>query len=95
MFWPVALLILLVALLVPLTAVVLYSPVLRRKIDSPQRRTEALLEDLTKRVMALEDDVDDLGRAVEGLRDEAQFLQRLLEDPARREPSDPSAPQTS
>jgi hypothetical protein len=52
------------------------------------------LEDLTKRLVTLEDEVDDLSRSLEGLRDETQFLQRLLEDPERREPPNRLAPPT-
>jgi len=35
-------------------------------------------------VTQLEDEVDDLGRSVQALREETQFLQQLLENPEQR-----------
>jgi len=79
-------LILLAALMVPVLSIVLDSPIgraLARKVDGPETPPPPLVE-LARRVELLEGEVDDLNRAVEGLKDENAFLQRLIEDtPAR------------
>lgn len=79
-------LILLVAMLLPVLSIVLDSPfgrALARKVDGPETPAPPLIE-LAKRVELLEGEIDDLNRAVEGLKEENAFLQRLIEDaPAR------------
>jgi hypothetical protein len=79
-------LVLLAALMLPILSVVLDSPfgrALARRVDGPEAAPPPLAE-LAKRVELLEGEVDDLSRAVEGLKDENAFLQRLIEDaPAR------------
>lgn len=81
MLWAVGFLILAVFLAIPILAIVLDSPVLHRMIEA--RRGEGgdptALDDLRKRVGVLEDEVADLAQLTQTLRDEAQFLQRLLE----------------
>lgn len=85
MFWVIGFLVLLVALLIPILAIVLDAPALRHLLErrygteSPQA-----LSDLTSKVNRLEDDLDDLGRSVQALREETQFLQQLLENPEQR-----------
>ncbi len=79
-------LVLLVALMLPILSIVLDSPfgrALARKVDGPEVAPPPVA-DLAKRVELLESEFDDLTRAVEGLKDENAFLQRLIEDaPAR------------
>ena len=85
MFWVIGFLVLLVALLIPILAIVLDAPALRNVLErrfGPASAPE--LEALNRKVTALEDEVEDLGRAVQGLKDETQFLQRLLEDGEQR-----------
>lgn len=85
MIWVIGFLILIVALLIPILAIVMDSPVLRgaleRRLGSPQ------LKELSDKVAVLEDEIDELGRTVQMLRDETQFIQRLLENgEARQKP---------
>ncbi len=79
-------LVLLAALMLPILSVVLDSPfgrALARKVEGPET-VPPPVADLAKRVELLESEIDDLTRAVEGLKDENAFLQRLIEDaPAR------------
>ena len=79
-------LVLLVALMLPILSIVLDSPfgrALARRVDGPEI-APLPVADLAKRVELLESEIDDLTRAVEGLKDENAFLQRLIEDtPAR------------
>ena len=73
---------LLVALLIPILAIVLDAPAMRHLLErrfGDQTATQDLKE-LTGRVAQLEDDLEDLGRSVQTLKDETQFLQRLIED---------------
>lgn len=85
MLWVIGLLVLLVALLIPILAIVLDAPALRNLFE---RRfgTEGMreLKELAGKVTRLEDDLDDLGRSVQALREETQFLQQLLENPEQR-----------
>ncbi|HET6577036.1 MAG TPA: hypothetical protein VFG66_01865 [Gemmatimonadales bacterium] len=77
---------LLVALLIPILGIVVDSPIgraLARRLEGPQETPPDLVA-LSKRVELLEAEVDDLNRTVQGLQDEAAFLQRLLADPASR-----------
>src|SRR5256885_15421521 len=39
---------------------------------------------LEQRVEALETDLEDLNRSIAGMREELQFVQRLLEDPGKK-----------
>lgn len=79
-------LILLVAMMLPILSIVLDSPfgrALARRVESPESAPPPVA-DLAKRVELLESEIDDLTRAVEGLREDNAFLQRLIEDaPAR------------
>ena len=79
-------LVLLAALMLPILSVVLDSPfgrALARRVEGPEA-VPTPVADLAKRVELLESEIDDLTRAVEGLKDENAFLQRLFEDaPAR------------
>lgn len=77
---------LLVALCIPLVAILLDSPVgralgsrLERRPNPPPADPERL-EELERRLHLLEGDVEILQHTVTQLREESQFLQRLLED---------------
>jgi uncharacterized SAM-binding protein YcdF (DUF218 family) len=79
-------LILLIALLIPIIAIVADSPIgraLARRLEGPEQAPPALAE-LAKKIELLEAEVDDLARSVQTLQDENAFLQRLLEDPSQR-----------
>lgn len=86
MLWP---LVILVALMIPLTAIVLDSPVVRawveRRHGGPTQESSAELEELAKKVGVLEADLETAVRQLAQLQEEHQFLQRLLEDPTRRQ----------
>jgi hypothetical protein len=95
MIWPFGLAVLILALLIPILVFAFDVPRLRRRAEEAERLApewERRLEELTKRLMVIEDEVDDLGRGVDTLRDETQFLQRLLEDSEPREPPNRLAP---
>jgi hypothetical protein len=82
----VLLLLVLVALFVPIIAILVDSPIgraLARRLEGPQEIPPALTE-LAKKVDLLEAEVDDLTRSVQTLQDENAFLQRLLEEPPQR-----------
>jgi len=89
----------LIALLIPLTAIVLDSPVIRVWMERRHGGAGAAgpaVEELSNRVADLETDLDTVTRQLAQLQDEHQFLQRLLEDPTRRQavakgsPEDPA-----
>ena len=81
--------ILIVALLIPVAAILVDSPlgksVARRMEGSDKAPPE--LRDMQKKVELLETEIEDLNRSVSGMREELQFVQRLLEDPRRKKPS--------
>ncbi|HEV2750150.1 MAG TPA: hypothetical protein VGV12_06450 [Gemmatimonadales bacterium] len=81
--------ILLVALMIPITAILVDSPLGR----SVARRLEGQgggdgggqgLRQLERRLEALETDLEDVNRSLAGMREELQFVQRLLEDPTKK-----------
>jgi hypothetical protein len=82
-------LLVLVALMIPLVVVLVDSPIgkaLARRLEGPDATPQALA-DLVKKIEILESEVDDLSRQLEALREENQFLQRLIEEsPARPHP---------
>lgn len=86
MFWAIGFLVLLVALLIPILAIVLDAPAMRHLLErrfgdqTPGRD----LKELTGRVAQMENDLEDLGRSVQTLKDETRFLQQLLENPERK-----------
>jgi len=95
MIWPLALALLLLALLIPILVFAFDVPRLRERARDADRmlpEREGQMDELIKRVLTLEDEVDDVSRSLEGMRDEMQFLQRLLENPEHREPPDRLAP---
>src|SRR5438128_3419632 len=79
--------VLLVALMIPITAILLDSPLGRsfaRRLDGQGdgggAGGGAGVRKLEQRVEALETDLEDLNRSIAGIREELQFVQRLLED---------------
>jgi hypothetical protein len=87
--------ILLVALMIPVIAILVDSPLGRSVARRLEARGEgggaggsgtgADVRQLQQKVDLLETELDDLNRSVAGMRDELQFMQRLLEDPARKQ----------
>jgi hypothetical protein len=93
MLWAIGFLILAVFLAIPILAIVLDSPLVHRLVESrrPPSLDQGELADLKRRLATLEDEMDDLGQAVRGLKDETQFLQRLLESVEERSKLPPGA----
>lgn len=90
--WVLAL-ILIVALLIPVAAILVDSPlgksVARRmegRVDGNAASTPEL-RDMQRKMETLETELEDLTRSVTGMREELQFMQRLLEDPHRKKPT--------
>ena len=83
MLWVVGFFILIVALMIPILAIVLDAPVIRNIMEKRHGADSGKLDELSRKVLTLEDQVDDLGRAVEALKEENQFLHQLLENPSR------------
>lgn len=84
-------LIMLVALMIPLFGIVVDSPIGRaiaRRLEGADPTVAPNVLEIARKVELLETEVDDLSRAVDALREENQFLQRLLEE----SPGRPSLP---
>lgn len=84
-------LVLLVVLIIPIFAILTDSPLGRaaaRRLEGHNAPPPELTE-LAQRVELLSGELDDLSRAVETLKEENQFLQRLLEDGGGRPPLPP------
>lgn len=82
--WIVGFLIALVALAIPILAIVLDSPALHRFLDARRAADGDAVNDLSRRIALLEDEVDEIGRGLQGLKEDTQFLQRLLESADER-----------
>lgn len=82
--------ILLVALMIPITAILVDSPLGRsvaRRLEGPGGGGDGGgqgLRQLERRLEALETDLEDVNRSLAGMREELQFVQRLLEDPTKK-----------
>jgi hypothetical protein len=75
------------ALLVVLAAIVVDSPLGRswaRRLEGGGPGGAAELADLQRKVDVLEGEVNELTRSVTGMREELQFVNKLLEDPRRK-----------
>lgn len=89
--------ILIVALMIPVAAILVDSPLGRsiaRRLEGPDGGGGASstgaphgLRDLQRKVELLETEIEDLNRSVSGMREEIQFVQRLLEDPHKKKPN--------
>ena len=91
--------ILIVALLIPVAAILVDSPLgksFARRMEEGRGgggggggdgQGPPELRDMKRKVEVLETEVEDLNRSVAGMREELQFLQRLLEDPRRKKPT--------
>ena len=85
--WIVIIVLLGIALMIPITAILLDSPLCRsmaRRLEGPTDGAPGSVRELERRVEALETDIADLTRSVTGMREEIQFVQRLLEDPKKK-----------
>jgi hypothetical protein len=83
--------VLLVVLVIPIFAILTDSPMgraLARRLEG-RNATPPELTDLVQRVEMLSGEVDDLSRAVETLKEENQFFQRLLEEGGGKPPQPP------
>jgi len=86
--------ILIVALLIPVAAILVDSPLgksFARRMDEGRADGTAggppELREMKRKVELLETEVEDLNRSIAGMREEVQFMQRLLEDPHRKKPT--------
>jgi len=88
--WVLAI-ILIVALMIPVAAILVDSPlgrsVARRLEGGGATGPAPELRDLQRKVETLETEIEDLNRSLSGMRDELQFVQRLLEDPHKKKPA--------
>jgi len=74
-------------LLVVLAAILVDSPLGRswaRRLEGPGPVGSAELQDLQRKVEVLEGEVDELTRSLTGMREELQFVNKLLDDPRRK-----------
>lgn len=85
--------VLLVALMIPITAILLDSPLGRSMARRLEGQSDGAaggegrgggVRQLESRLEVLETDLEELSRSVAGIREELQFVQRLLEDPTRK-----------
>lgn len=82
--------ILIVALLIPVAAILVDSPLgksVARRMEGGADGAGPELRDVQRKVELLESEIEELNRSVSGMRDEIQFVQRLLEDPRRKKPN--------
>lgn len=80
--------ILLVALMIPIAAILADSPLGRsiaRRLEGRGEAADGAVQMLERRIAVLESDLEDLSRSIVGMRDELQFMQRLLEDPKKKQ----------
>ena len=85
------------ALMIPLTAIVLDSPVIRAWVERMQGgkiEDGADLKELSKKVGILETELETMNRQIAQIQEEHQYMQRLLEDPAHRAAAPKSLPKS-
>ncbi len=83
------------ALMIPLTAIILDSPVVRAWVEhlrGGSLESGADLKELAMMVGILEADLETLTHQIAQIQEEHQFMQRLLEDPAHRAAAQKSLP---
>jgi hypothetical protein len=91
MIWSVAFAVIVLALLIPILAFALDAPFFKRWRGSqlpPSTEEETRLELLARRLLNLEDEVDDLSHTVRELQDELQYVQRVFDTDRASEASD-------
>ncbi len=79
--------VLVVALMIPIAAILLESPLGRsiaRRLEGQGDGGGGDVRELQRRVDVLETDLEELSRSISGMREELQFVQRLLEDPDKK-----------
>ena len=79
--------ILLVALMIPIAAILVDSPLGRsiaRRLEGQGDGGGGDVKALERRIDVLESELADLTRSLSGMHDELQFVQRLLEDPNKK-----------
>ncbi len=87
--WVLALVVI-VALLIPVAAILVDSPLGRsvaRRMEGRMDGPAPEVREMQRKVELLESEIEDLTRTVSGMREELQFMQRLLEDPRRKKPT--------
>jgi hypothetical protein len=75
------------ALVVVLAAILVDSPLGRswaRRLEGPSQAGGPELQALQHKVEVLESEVDELSRSLTGMREELQFVNKLLDDPNRK-----------
>jgi hypothetical protein len=80
--------ILLVALMIPIVAILADSPLGRsiaRRFEGRGDTEGGAVQLLERRIDVLETEIEDLSRSIVSMRDELQFMQRLLEDPKKKQ----------
>src|SRR5256712_14157135 len=85
--WIVIIVLLGIALMIPITAILLDSPLGRsmaRRLEGQGEGGAGSVRELERRVGGLETDIADLTRSVTGVREEIQFGQRVLEGPKKK-----------
>jgi ABC-type phosphonate transport system ATPase subunit len=85
----VLVMVLIVALMIPISAILLESPLghsIARRLAGQGEGAVGDVRELQRRVEVLESELEDLTRSLSGMRDELQFVQRLLEDPKKQHP---------
>jgi hypothetical protein len=80
MFWVMGFVLLFVALMIPMLAIVLNSPVVKGYFHGTD---PVKLGEVIDRVRAIEDELSQMASDIEELQNETEFVQRLLEDPSR------------
>jgi hypothetical protein len=81
--------VLVVALMIPISAILLDSPLGRsiaRRLEGQGGGAVSDVRELQRRVEVLESDLEDVTRSLASTKDELQFVQRLLEDPKKQHP---------
>ncbi len=94
MLWAV---VILVALMIPLTAIVLDSPVVRawvERMHGGEIEGGADVKELSKKVGLLENEMEAVTRQLAQIQEEHQYMQRLLDDPAKRAAAPKSLPRS-
>jgi hypothetical protein len=92
MIWALGFILVLIALMIPLLAIVLDSPVARNFFRGTDPQA---LEEIMRRLQGLEDEVAELGSSLEEVRQETQFVQRLLKNPDKPDSSEQLSPPES